>query len=169
MVRSLALVLQQPMMVLPPKSSSACARPSGQAQRPARSSYSGSALEPFLRVPGSFTGPMEDHCHEISLCDCDSCFCRWCRAGGLFCRLAAPRKAVHADRHPIGGPISSVCGSVFASVRWLTAGATQNALAALLPQTIPDKRLRGFDVDDHGHRRLLRIREKRPHHRRSAK
>jgi len=71
---------------------------------------------------------MEDHRHETSLCDC--CFCRLCLAGGLFCRLAAPRKAVHADRHPIGGPISSVNGSVFASVRWLTAGGTQNALAA---------------------------------------
>jgi len=42
-----------------------------------------------------------------------------------------PRKAVHADGHPIGGPISSVRGSVFASVRRLTARATQNALAAL--------------------------------------
>ena len=50
---------------------------------------------------------------------------------GLFCLLAAPRKAVHADSHPIGGPISSVRGSIFASVRWLTARATQNALAAL--------------------------------------
>src|SRR6266481_8316002 len=41
--------------------------------------------------------------------------CRWCWAGGLFCRLSAPRKAVHANGHPIGGPISSVRGSVFAS------------------------------------------------------
>jgi hypothetical protein len=77
-------------------------------------------------------GTDEGHCHEISDCDCDSCLCRLCWAGGLFRRLAAPRKAVHADDHPIGGPISSVRGSVFASVRWLTAGATQNALAALL-------------------------------------
>jgi len=41
------------------------------------------------------------------------------------------QKAVHACRCPIGDPVSSVRGSVFASVRWLTAGATPNALAAL--------------------------------------
>jgi len=46
----------------------------------------------------------------------DSCLCRWCWAGGP---LAASRKTVHADGRPIGGPISSVRGSVFASVRWL--------------------------------------------------
>jgi hypothetical protein len=42
-----------------------------------------------------------------------------------------PRKAVDADRHPIGDTIGSVRGSVCASVRWLTADATQTALAAL--------------------------------------
>src|SRR5205823_2325322 len=35
------------------------------------SSYSGSALEPFLRVPSWLMGPMKDHCHEVSRCDCD--------------------------------------------------------------------------------------------------
>jgi hypothetical protein len=89
---------------------------------------SGTISESARLVCGPDGGPI---CHEISRCDCDSCLCRWCWAGGLFCRLAAPRKAVHADGHPIGGPISSVHGSVFASVRWLTARATQNALAAL--------------------------------------
>src|SRR6266545_399297 len=73
---------------------------------------------------------MKDHCHEVSHCDCDSCLCRGCWAGGQFCRLAAPRKAVHADGHPTGGPISAVRGSIFATVRWLTADATQKALAA---------------------------------------